>query len=149
MGEGRPSMKIRRARPGDAARIAELTGQLGYPASFKQVAARLKSVLRTKTGACFVAETPEEGVIGWVHASAKPLLEMDRQAEVDGLVVDEKARSRGAGARLMEAAEKWAKAIRCTGMSLRSNVTRERAHKFYLRQGYEHYKTQKTFRKPL
>jgi hypothetical protein len=28
-------------------------------------------------------------------------------------------------------------------------VIRDRAHKFYERQGYEHYKTQKAFRKPL
>jgi hypothetical protein len=28
-------------------------------------------------------------------------------------------------------------------------VIRERAHTFYERQGYEHYKTQKAFRKPL
>jgi hypothetical protein len=34
-------------------------------------------------------------------------------------------------------------------MSVRSNVLRERAHNFYLRAGYEHYKTQKAFRKPL
>ena len=34
-------------------------------------------------------------------------------------------------------------------MSVRSNVIRERAHQFYERTGYEHYKTQKSFRKPL
>jgi len=34
-------------------------------------------------------------------------------------------------------------------MSVRSNVTRVRAHSFYERNGYEHYKTQKSFRKPL
>src|SRR6266550_2924266 len=37
----------------------------------------------------------------------------------------------------------------CKSMSVRSNVIRERAHKFYERNGYEHYKTQKSFRKPL
>jgi len=34
-------------------------------------------------------------------------------------------------------------------MSVGSNVIRERAHKFYERNAYEHYKTQKSFRKPL
>jgi hypothetical protein len=28
-------------------------------------------------------------------------------------------------------------------------VLRDRAHGFYLKQGYEHYKTQKAFRKKL
>jgi len=68
---------------------------------------------------------------------------------VNGLVVDEKVRSRGAGWSLLQAAEEWARKKRCKGMSVRSNVLRERAHGFYERHGYEHYKTQKAFRKKL
>ena len=55
----------------------------------------------------------------------------------------------GAGAILLETAEKWACKMRCSGMSVRSNVIRERAHGFYLKNGYQHYKTQKAFRKAL
>ncbi len=142
-------VKIRRARQADAARIAALSGQLGYPATTKQMAARLKRALGTKDGACFVAETVKDGVIGWVYVSVTPLLEVARRAEVNGLVVDEKVRSLGAGGRLLEAAEKWARKMGCAGMSVRSNVIRDRAHGFYLRRGYEHYKTQKAFRKKL
>ena len=142
-------VSIRRALQKDAPRIAELCGQLGYPASTKQMAARVGRVLRDKSGACFLAETAQDGVIGWVHVSVTPLLEVELRGELNGLVVDEKARSRGAGARLLDIAERWARQAGCTGMSVRSNVIRERAHGFYLRQGYEHYKTQKTFRKTL
>jgi len=140
---------IRRARLSDAARIAALCGQLGYPATTKRMVARLKRALRDRDAACFVAEAKEDGVIGWAHVSVRPLLEVDRHAELDGLVVDEEARSRGAGARLLDAAEEWARKRKCKGLSVRSNVKRERAHEFYLRQGYEHYKTQKAFRKTL
>jgi GNAT superfamily N-acetyltransferase len=142
-------VRIRRARQADAHRIAELCGQLGYPTSTKQMAARLKQVLREKSGACFLAETAHDGIVGWVHVSVTALLEVECRAEVNGLVVDEKVRSRGAGADLLNAAEDWARKKRCTGMSVRSNVIRERAHGFYLRQGYQHYKTQKAFRKTL
>jgi GNAT superfamily N-acetyltransferase len=142
-------VKIRRARQQDASRIAALCGQLGYPTSTKQMAARLKQVLRDKSGACFLAETLQDSVIGWVHVSVTPLLEVERRAEVNGLVVDERVRSRGAGARLLDTAERWARKMGCAGMSVRSNVIRERAHRFYLRQGYEHYKTQKALRKTL
>ena len=142
-------MRIRKAKLGDAERIATLSGQLGYPTTTKQMTARLKRALRAQNGACFVAETREDGVIGWVHVSVTPLLEVDRRAEVNGLVVDEKVRSQGAGRELLEAAEKWARKMGCAGMSVRSNVIRERAHAFYLRLGYEHYKTQKAFRKAL
>jgi GNAT superfamily N-acetyltransferase len=142
-------VKVRRARQGDTARIADLSGQLGYPTSTKEMAVRLKRALRTRDGACFVAETQGDGVVGWIHVSVTPMLEVERHAEVNGLVVDERVRSRGAGAQLLDAAEAWARKMRCKGMSVRSNVIRGRAHGFYLRQGYEHYKTQKAFRKKL
>jgi GNAT superfamily N-acetyltransferase len=147
MATSEDGVKIRRAKQVDAERIAELSGQLGYPTTKKQMASRLKRALRSKDGACFVADATEDGVIGWIHVSVTPLLEVQRRAEVNGLVVDEKARSEGAGRKLLEAGEKWARRMRCTGMSVRSNVLRERAHGFYLREGYEHYKTQKVFRK--
>ena len=142
-------VKIRRARGSDAARIAVLSGQLGYPTTTKQMQERLRRALRVRDGACFVAETEEDGVIGWAHVSVTPLLEVEMRAELNGLVVDEQARSRGAGAKLLVAAEEWARKRKCKGMSVRSNVIREKAHGFYLRQGYEHYKTQKAFRKKL
>jgi ribosomal protein S18 acetylase RimI-like enzyme len=147
--KGSSALRIRGARFADVPALAMLCGQLGYPASPRQMAARLKEALRVKTGACFVAEASDGAVIGWVHVSVKPLLEVDRLAEIDGIIVDERARGTGVGARLMREAERWARKMRCTGMSVRSNVLRERAHEFYLRQGYQHYKTQKTFRKGL
>jgi len=143
------TVRIRRARPTDAANLAALSGQLGYPTSPRQMVARLKDALRSKTSACFVAENSGGSLLGWAHVSVTPLLEVDRRAELNGLIVEENARSSGVGARLLEEAEKWAKKMRCTGMSVRSNVLRERAHSFYLREGYEHYKTQKAFRKAL
>jgi GNAT superfamily N-acetyltransferase len=149
MAKVKGELKIRRARSSDAARIAVLTGQLGYPTTVRGMTARLREVLRANDGACFVAETRQEGLIGWIHVSVTALLEVDRRAEVNGLVVDERVRSRGAGWQLLEAAEAWAKKRKCKGVSVRSNVIRERAHEFYLRHGYEHYKTQKAFRKKI
>ncbi len=143
------TVKIRRARQTDAPRIAELSGQLGYLTTPRAMAGRLKLALREKNGACFVAETKENGVVGWAHVSVTPLLEVQRRAELNGLVVDERVRSRGAGWSLLHAAEAWARKKRCKRMSVRSNVLRERAHGFYERHGYEHYKTQKAFRKKL
>jgi GNAT superfamily N-acetyltransferase len=115
----------------------------------KEMAVRLRQVFKAKDGACLVALNRTNEVIGWVHASVTPLLEVPRRAEVNGLVVDEKVRSHGAGWALLQAAEKWAKKMGCVGMSVRSNVIRDRAHSFYLRHAYEHYKTQKAFRKAL
>jgi len=130
--------------------MAELCGQLGYPASTREMTKRLSFVLRHKNGACFVAEmNPGCTIAGWIHVSTTPLLEVERRAEMNGIIVDENSRSKGTGWLLMEAAEEWARKHGCKSMSVRSNVVRERAHAFYERCGYEHYKTQKAFRKKL
>jgi len=142
-------LRLRRAKSADAQQIAVLSGQLGYPATAAQMRGRLRGIKPASQHAVFVAESAKDGVIGWVHVSRDVLLESEIRAEVNGLVVAEGQRSLGAGARLLAAAEDWARKNGCKGMSVRSNVIRERAHKFYERHGYEHYKTQKSFRKPL
>lgn len=150
MAEGRQvKLKIRRARPGDAAKLAELSGQLGYPTDTAQMKKRLKSIKPASQNAVFVADLPGAGVIGWTHVSVEPLLEAGIRAEINGLVVADGQRSAGAGWQLLEAAERWAKRHGCESMSVRSNVIRDRAHQFYERHSYQHYKTQKAFRKPL
>jgi GNAT superfamily N-acetyltransferase len=143
------ALKIRRAKIADAPRLAELSGQLGYPATAEQICRRLRQIQPASQNAVFVAEAREAGIIGWLHVSKEPLLESEMRAEVNGLVVADAHRSLGAGAQLLAAAEDWARGHGCKDMSVRSNVIRERAHKFYERNGYEHYKTQKSFRKPL
>ena len=143
------SASVRRAEERDAAAIAELSGQLGYPATAGQVAERLRSLSPPMQHAVFVAESPDGKVLGWVHVSMQHLIEVDLRAEVNGLVVEENHRSLGAGGKLLAEAEEWARSRGCRTMSVRSNVIRERAHGFYLRNGYEHYKTQKAFRKKL
>lgn len=142
-------VKIRPARSKDAARLAELSSQLGYPSTAVEIRQRLRKLKPASQNALFVAEDRDAGVVGWAHVSVNYLIEVGTRAELNGLIVAEGQRSRGAGARLLEAAEAWARKHGCPSMSVRSNVIRERAHKFYERQGYEHYKTQKAFRKSL
>jgi GNAT superfamily N-acetyltransferase len=149
LNEKQSALKIRRAKSNDAPRLAELAGQLGYPTTKEQMRQRLRGIQPAAQHAIFVADSAKDGVVGWLHVSKQPLLESDIRAEVNGLVVAEGQRSLRAGARLLAAAEQWARKRGCKSMSVRSNVIRERAHKFYERNGYEHYKTQKSFRKPL
>jgi GNAT superfamily N-acetyltransferase len=146
---GNRAILIRSARISDAQRLAQLSGQLGYPAAAIEVRDRLRKLKSASTNALFVAESPEAGVLGWAHVSVTHLVEVEIRAELHGLIVAEGQRSLGAGARLLESVEHWARQHGCRSMSVRSNVIRERAHKFYERQGYEHYKTQKAFRKAL
>ena len=142
------AVKIRRARVSDVPRIAELSGELGYPTTAAEMKQRFVLIKPASAHAVFVAEC-QRNVIGWIHVSITPLLEVPRRAEVNGLIVAESHRGSGAGAALLDAAEEWARQKKCNDMSVRSNVIRDRAHAFYERQGYLHIKTQKAFRKPL
>ena len=142
-------IRIRKALRKDAERLAELSAELGYPATAEQIRKRLGELRPAAKHCVFVADVPGAGIVGWLHVSVQNLLESDTRAEVNGLIVADGQRSLGAGAKLPEAAENWARQRGCKAINLRSNVIRERAHKFYERQAYEHYKTQKAFRKPL
>src|SRR5215470_12969690 len=90
-------LRIRLATRKDAARIAELSGQLGYPATRQEIAQRMTRMRPVTQHAIFVAEL-EKRITGWLHVSVTPLLEEPLRAEVKGLVVDEEQRSQGAGA---------------------------------------------------
>lgn len=147
--EKKRDLKIRLAKIGDAARLRELTRQLGYPATPAEIRKRMHGIRSAAQHAVLVTETKDAGIIGWIHVSKQPLLEAEIVAQINGLVVAEEHRSLGVGAKLLAAAEDWARKHGCKGMVVRSNVIRERAHQFYERNGFEHYKTQKTFRKPL
>ena len=139
---------VRLAGVSDAGRIAVLCGQLGYPSTPREVEDRLDRILADDRHAVYIAQ--EDGqVVGWVHVCARPLVGADLQAEIGGLVVDERFHGRGLGRRLMRAAERWAGERGCRAVLLRSNVVREGAHRFYERIGYENVKTSLTFRKAL
>jgi GNAT superfamily N-acetyltransferase len=147
-GAGRRT-EIRAARSGDERRVAELSRQLGYPSRTEQIRRRLKSIRRDPRHAVFVAEDADGRVAGWVHVFVYQVVEADPRAEVGGLVVDEAFRRRGAGRLLMERAERWALELGCGSVSLRSNVVRSEAHRFYENLGYRRVKTQHAFRKSL
>jgi N-acetylglutamate synthase-like GNAT family acetyltransferase len=89
-------LRIRRAKLQDAQRLAELATQLGYPSTAAQLCQRLRQISPASQNAVFVAEAKDAGVVGWLHVSKQALLESDIRAEVNGLVVKEGYRSRGA-----------------------------------------------------
>ena len=147
------NLVVRSATVGDAAALAILSGQLGYPSSRDEVERRLAEILVHPEHVVFVAEITGKGsdlrVAGWIHAAVMRTVESDPNVEVVGLVVDESLRSSGIGERLVEQAEQWARGFGLATMTVRSNVVRERAHGFYQRLGYRIVKSQRVFRKQI
>jgi GNAT superfamily N-acetyltransferase len=139
-------VQIRRAAVDDAERIAALMLQLGYEVRADELADRLQR--RAARREIFVA-IAEYDVLGWAAVSTDEPFVEGYGAHLEGLVVDESARSAGIGARLLEAAETWARERGCVDMRVQSNVVRERAHAFYARYGYATIKAQYHLRKRL
>ena len=141
---------IRPARADDAAALADLTTQLGYPVGAATLERRLASVLASAADdAVLVAVDERDRPIGWLHVGRSVLLEADEHAVLNGLVVDDAHRSGGIGARLLEAAEAWARERGLRTMLVRSRTAREWAHRFYEREGYRLVKTSNVFEKRL
>ena len=138
---------IRAAGCGDCERMAALATQLGYPSNVQDIQRRTTEMTDPKCFAVFVAEGCRHEVIGWIGAYIFRSVEMDKYAEISGLVVDESARCQGVGAKLLGAAEERARTTGCARLAVRSNIVRERAHRFYLSHAYQHIKTQNTFSK--
>jgi GNAT superfamily N-acetyltransferase len=140
---------IRPARADDAEAIAELNAQLGYPTTVAELRERLEPILASAEDAVLVARDDADRPIGWVHVAVERGLEASFTAGLRGLVVDEAHRSRQLGHLLLDAAEDWARQHGCRVLTLRSRITRERAHRFYEREGYRLTKTSRVFEKQL
>lgn len=134
-------MTIREAESNDAAALAALSIQLGYPATAGETAERLAALRERPDNVVLVAEDGG-AVLGWLHAGGMLMLESAPFAEVLGLVVDEAHRGKGVGKRLLAGAVRWAADHGYDKLRVRSNVIREDAHRFYEREGFRRAKTQ-------
>ena len=144
-----PLRAIRPPRADDAAQMADLAEQLGYPVSAPDLGERLEGLAGREDAAVMVATDFEDRPLGWVHVEMKRTLLAPLSAQIMGLVVDAAARNGGVGRDLLHAAEAWATERGCRQMLVGSRVTRERAHRFYLREGYAIQKTSFFFEKDL
>ena len=130
------AVDIRDARSEDAAAIAELLGQLGYPTEGRAVAGRLER-LRIVGDRVVVAEL-DGTVVGLAHLQVSPAIEYDRPAaKLAALVVDEAQRGEGVGRALVEAIELEARSRGCELLYLTTSDRRADAHAFYERIGLE------------
>lgn len=142
------AVAIRPAHIDDAADIARLATELGYPTSEAEMRGRIGRLLRSELYLLVVAEQ-DSRMIGWLAAERRLLIESGERAEIVGLIVAQAARRGGTGQRLVRAAEAWAHRQGLSTISVRSNVTRLESHLFYERLGYVRTKTQHAYTRRL
>ena len=140
---------LRPAQVTDAAQMAGLAGDLGYPMSAGEMERRLERLLSDSHHYVRIAADDSGRLLAWMQVEHRTSLEGGERAEIMGLVVDPAARRYGIGRRLVKEAERWASARGLRELSVRSNTARHVAHPFYEELGYNRKKTQHVYVKAL
>src|SRR5438105_1957386 len=119
------AVAVRPATPDDAASIASLLGQLGYPSSAEDVVVRLDRLEAFRDATALVAELDGQ-VIGVVTCHVFPSIHAPAVvAWVTTLVVDEQHFQKGVGRRLIAAVEQWARDRGAERISVTSGKQRD------------------------
>jgi GNAT superfamily N-acetyltransferase len=139
-------LSIREINAADAEAAAQLSGELGYPVNASAMRDRICRFEFLPDHVVFVA-CLDHVVVGWIDVGVVHHLQAEPSAEIGGLVVSSDHRSAGIGRILLMRAEDWARKRHVTRMIVRSRITRDDAHRFYLREGYEKVKTSAVFSK--
>lgn len=142
-------MFLREISPEDAEAVARLSGELGYPVSAQQMAQRIRAQMKLPDHVTYLAEQPDGTVVGWIDIGITYHLQADPYAEIGGFVVSGETRSLGIGRKLLARAEAWAWERGVGRIVVRSQIARDRAHRFYLREGYRQTKTSAVFSKEI
>ncbi len=141
-------LSFRQLTSDDSAAAAELSSQLGYPNSPDDLRQRIEETSRSADRVAFAAVLDGQ-IVGWIDAAIERHLQSSACAVIGGLVVRDDARGLGIGRRLCLEVEDWARSQSIPVVRVRSQIKREDAHRFYLRDGYSKVKTSLVFEKRL
>jgi GNAT superfamily N-acetyltransferase len=144
-----PTLSIRPIEVADAEAAAALCGELGYPVSTSVLEQRIRTLAVLPSHAVLVACQQDGRLVGWIDVGITHHLQAEAYGEIGGMVVSEDVRGQGVGRALLAAVERWISDRGIGQVLVRSQVFRERAHSFYLREGYSRTKTSAVFVKPL
>jgi GNAT superfamily N-acetyltransferase len=142
------SATVRRLTAEDAQQAAELSGQLGYKADATAMRQRLEA-MSDDPDRLALAAVLAGCLVGWIDASVERHLQSEDVVDIGGLVVRDGARGLGIGRLLCEEIERWARENGIGRVRVRSQIKREDAHRFYLRDGYQNVKTSLVFEKSV
>jgi GNAT superfamily N-acetyltransferase len=141
---------IRKAELKDTGQLVMLNEQLGYIISEDHLKGSLFELIGNPDYEIIVAEQTQSGqLLGFIFAYIYKSISQNCSYEVLGLVVHEKFRSRKIGVMLLAEIERIALSKGINSITVHSNIIREKAHEFYIREGYSITKTQHVFHKYL
>ncbi len=129
-------LAVRRAEVGDAAALADLMTQLGYPTRTSEMEMRMEGIRADKNYATFVAVSGGK-VCGMIGTRTSYSYEHNSPgAAILALVVSDKMRGRGVGRALMTAMEHDLAQKNIRRVAVYTHFRRTDAHEFYEKVGY-------------
>ena len=130
-------VSVRRVEAADAAALADLMTQLGYPTRESEMEMRMESVLADKNYATFVAVSGGK-VCGMIGTRISYSYEHNNPGgAILALIVSDKVRGRGVGHALIAAAESDFAEKNIRRVAVYTHFRRTDAHEFYEKNGYE------------
>ncbi|MCQ9636758.1 GNAT family N-acetyltransferase [Chryseobacterium sp. WG14] len=130
-------MNIRRMKDEDQKFVIALLDQLGYSDTEEFLSQKIKKLLNDPNEYLSVAENSEGRVVAFISVHIIPQIALKGDfARISYFSVDENYRSSGIGKLLEEYCEKVAREKNCDRIEVHCNFNREKAHRFYYRQGY-------------
>lgn len=131
------AIRIRRAGPDDAAAVAGLLNELGYPVSADFMRSQLERLGQSPDDYVLVAETGS-GVCGLVKLHVMLTLHEERcLGRLTALVVTASGRGRGIGRALVVEAKRIARQRNCSRLEVTSAEHRVDTHEFYRKVGFQ------------
>lgn len=129
-------MLIRHATDADAAAIAGLMEQLGYPAGADLIAFKLNVLSRSADEAVFLAIDADR-IVGCLSGHVHDLFHVPgRLGRITSLVVDAGARGLGVGRALIDKSADYFRDRGCVRIEVTSGDHRPDAHAFYQSVGF-------------
>ncbi len=130
-----PELAVRAAKPADAEALAHLLGALtGVTIESDGVAANLAS-LRKAGGGTLIAERDE--IIGCCSWTVISTLHRGRIGRITSIVVSQKRRRQGIGAKLLGAALAELAKAKCDRVEVISDIDLKNSHNFFRSTGFE------------
>lgn len=127
----------------DTESVQKLLNQLGYQASLEEIRSRIGHLKSDSNHAVYVLD--DQGIQGCIHLEKTISLLYGPRVQIRAFVVDEKKRGKGFGKALLLQAKNWAKNSNIKTIYLSANISRDRSHAFYLKNGFTKTKTSHFF----
>ncbi len=141
------NITVRKCMISDAPRIRELSRQLlGFDYPEDKFEANIRRLMTRASNLLIVAEN-NGTMLGFAHACDFDILYGPHLKILRAIAVDEKYRSYGAGKKLLEAVEDWAKRTGASGVRIYSGSERTAAIGLYKACGYEFVKPETKYKK--